>query len=219
MLSRYAEDPYMSDMASGSDTARPGSSWGNYYPSGAPAEPQVEQGPSWFDQLMGQPEESGGGGGGGGGPQMDPSSFFQVRGAPGFKAPRFQAPTAESLQSDPGFQFRLGAGRDAMERGAAARGVLRTGGTLRDLLEYGQKFGSQEYEGAYNRALQAHEREFQGAKSEYDPLFAQWQAQTGADLTKGQLEYGRHFGGRGGGGGGEDIPPPPGLYTGDEGGY
>jgi hypothetical protein len=86
--------------------------------------------------------------------------------------------------------------------------VLRTGGTLKDLLEYGQRFGSQEYEGAYNRALGAYDRDFQAARSEYEPLFSQWQAETGADLTRGQLDYGRLF--RGGGGGRyDDIPAPP----------
>ena len=190
-----------------------GPAQGGVAPGEAPA-PAPEQ--SWYDQIMGKAEAGGGGGGGGGGVPGDPSALFQIRGAPAFRAPRFQAPTAAGLEADPGYQFRLGSGREALERSAAARGVLRTGGTLKDLLEYGQKFGSQEYEGAYNRALQAHDREAAAAKSEYDPLFAQWQAQTGADQTKGQLEYGRLYGGGGGGGGGgEDIAPPPQYYAGE----
>ena len=202
------------------EPAEPGyeSTWYNP-PAEAPVVP-VEEPSSWFDEIYGQEDEGGGGGGGAPAAPIDTASLFQVRGAPGFKAPRFAAPTAESLQADPGFQFRLGAGREALEKGAAARGVLRTGGTLKDLLEYGQKFGSQEYEGAYNRALGAYDRDFQAAKSEYDPLFSQWQAQTGADLTRGQLDYGRLYGGGGGGGRGgyEDIAPPP-EYFEPEGGY
>ncbi len=206
------EDAYNTELRNYTEVPPPG---GDLAAGVAPVE--APTGPSWYDQILGQ-EEEGGGGGGGGGPALDPSALFQLRGVPGFKAPRFKAPTAEELLADPGFQFRLGAGREALERSAAARGVLRTGGTFRDLLEYGQKFGSQEYENAHNRALGVYDRDFQAAKSEYDPLFSQWQAQSGADLTKGQLEYRRMFGG-GGGGGGEYIPPPPGMYTGDESGY
>jgi hypothetical protein len=65
----------------------------------------------------------------------------------------FAGPTAESLPQDPGFQFRLDEGRKLIERSAAARGTLNSGGTLRDLTTYGQGQASQEYQNAYNRGL------------------------------------------------------------------
>lgn len=160
-------------------------------PAAAPAAPvntgfQVELNPN-----LPEPGRSGG-------PRLSPSQ--KIVNAPGFVAPEFQAPTWQSLQEDPGYQFRLNAGQGALERSAAARGVLRTGGTLKDILEYGQNFAGQEYENAYNRALGAYDRKFQAAQAAYAPRFAQWQLGAEADLA----------GGRGGGGGGGfDVPPPP----------
>jgi hypothetical protein len=69
-----------------------------------------------------------------------------------FQAPAgFQAPTGESILSDPSYQFRRDQGAKALETSAAARGVLNTGGTLKDLLGYGQNFASQEYGNIWNR--------------------------------------------------------------------
>lgn len=56
-----------------------------------------------------------------------------------------------SFTGDPGYQFRLGEGQQAIERSAAARGGLLSGGTLRELTQYGQGFASNEYGSAYNR--------------------------------------------------------------------
>ena len=55
------------------------------------------------------------------------------------------------LQMDPGYGFRLSEGMKALERSAAARGGLLSGGTGRALTRYGQDVASQEYGAAYNR--------------------------------------------------------------------
>jgi hypothetical protein len=57
------------------------------------------------------------------------------------------------LTQDPGYAFRLSEGQKALERSAAARGGLLSGGTGKALQRFGQEFGSQEYGNAYNRAL------------------------------------------------------------------
>lgn len=112
-----------------------------------------------------------GGGGGGGG---DAFGGFAAAGRPSYTAPTylnpgpfdpgpkfsyrdFVAPTAESMLQEPGFQFRLDQGRKALEASAAGKGVLRSGGTLKDILGYGQNFASQEYNNVYNRALQEYD--------------------------------------------------------------
>jgi len=51
-----------------------------------------------------------------------------------------------ALQNSPGYQFRLGEGLKALERSAAARGTLQTGGTLKGLTRYGQEYASNEYD-------------------------------------------------------------------------
>jgi hypothetical protein len=55
------------------------------------------------------------------------------------------------FQQDPGYAFRLGEGQKALDRQAAARGGLISGGALRAAQRYGQDMGSQEYQNAFNR--------------------------------------------------------------------
>jgi hypothetical protein len=55
------------------------------------------------------------------------------------------------LQMDPGYQFRLSEGMKALDRQAAARGGLISGGALKAAQRYGQELGSQEFGAAYNR--------------------------------------------------------------------
>ena len=60
---------------------------------------------------------------------------------------------AGDYQADPGYAFRLSEGQKALDRQAAARGGLISGGALRAAQRYGQDMGSQEYQNAYNRAF------------------------------------------------------------------
>ena len=53
--------------------------------------------------------------------------------------------------ADPGYAFRLAEGQKALERSAAARGGLISGGALKAAARFGQDMGSQEYTNAFNR--------------------------------------------------------------------
>ncbi len=55
------------------------------------------------------------------------------------------------FQQDPGYQFRMDQGMQALERSAAARGGLMGGGTLKALSRFGQDYASNEFQNAYNR--------------------------------------------------------------------
>jgi hypothetical protein len=55
------------------------------------------------------------------------------------------------FQQDPGYAFRLSEGQKVLDRSAAARGGLISGGALRAATRYGQDMGSQEYQNAFNR--------------------------------------------------------------------
>lgn len=57
------------------------------------------------------------------------------------------------LTQDPGYGFRFQQGQKALERSAAARGGLISGNTGGALQQFGQGLASQEYQNAYNRAL------------------------------------------------------------------
>lgn len=128
------------------------------------------------------------GGGGGGGFQL-PSFNFHAPNAPGFNAPVFAAPTMADAQNEPGYQFRLGAGTQALDHSAAAKGSLRGGNTLKDILEYGQNFAGQEYQNVYNRAMQGFQQNYQGAKDEYAPKLATWQQNAEAQRQAALMGY------------------------------
>lgn len=57
----------------------------------------------------------------------------------------------DQFKADPGYAFRLSEGQKALERSAAARGGLLSGGTGKALQRFGQELGSQEYTNAFNR--------------------------------------------------------------------
>lgn len=59
--------------------------------------------------------------------------------------------TNDDFVKDPGYEFRMAEGQKALERSAAARGGLQSGGTLKALSKYGQDYASNEYGNAYNR--------------------------------------------------------------------
>lgn len=101
---------------------------------------------------------------GGGKTQIDPGtlgSLLQPFGdappgfsLPGYKTPDpFVAPNGDDVLKDKGYLFRLGQGEQTVENSASAKGLLNSGGTLKDILNYGQNAASQEYQNVYTRAL------------------------------------------------------------------
>lgn len=68
--------------------------------------------------------------------------------------------TASDFRADPGYDFRMSEGQKALERSAAARGGLQSGGTLKALTKYSQGVASDEYQNAYNRFNQDRDRRF-----------------------------------------------------------
>ena len=57
----------------------------------------------------------------------------------------------DQFQQDPGYAFRMSEGMKQLERSAAARGGLLSGGALKGIQRFGQDLGSQEYQNAFNR--------------------------------------------------------------------
>lgn len=57
----------------------------------------------------------------------------------------------QDFQQDPGYAFRMSEGLKALDRQAAARGGLISGGALKASQRYGQDLASQEYMNAFNR--------------------------------------------------------------------
>jgi hypothetical protein len=57
----------------------------------------------------------------------------------------------EDYEADPGHAFRLSEGNRALERSAAARGMVLSGPMLRGVQRFGQDLASQEYQNAFER--------------------------------------------------------------------
>jgi hypothetical protein len=95
--------------------------------------------------------------------------------------------TAENFQADPGYGFRLSEGLKALERSAAARGGLLSGGTGKALTRFGQDMASQEFQNAYGRAFNEYGAARQREQEQYG------RALTGFDIARQReaQEYGR----------------------------
>lgn len=65
----------------------------------------------------------------------------------------YQSFSMAQFQADPGYSFRMSEGVKALERSAAARGLLQSGGTLKGITQYGQDLASAEYQNAFSRYL------------------------------------------------------------------
>jgi hypothetical protein len=113
------------------------------------------------------------------GPSSPDTSFWTN--APAFNYASFQAPTSVTEQNDPGYQFRLSQGLQALQQSAAGQGQLNTGGTLKGIEDYAQNDASQEFQNVYNRALQGYQTNLGTAEAEYAPKFQSWQTQMGFD--------------------------------------
>ncbi len=150
-------------------------------------------------------------------PAAPPALTFQNPAAPEYQAPELQQPdpyqapdpfqydawrgtTADDLTVDPGYQFRLEEGRKALEASAAARGLLRTGGTMKDLLNYGQEAASQEfsnvdarrradYQTGYTTASDIYDRNANTGRYGYEQSVDAAQRQYDAATLNAQSEY------------------------------
>jgi hypothetical protein len=65
---------------------------------------------------------------------------------------KFTAPDGVTEQNDPGYRARLNMATDQIQRSAAARGNLLTGGTAKALDQFSQDYGSNEYGNVYGRS-------------------------------------------------------------------
>lgn len=80
-------------------------------------------------------------------PEFNPPSWDigDFVGPAPFEYGGYEPLTADTFQADPGYDFRLKEGTRAIENAASAQGLLRTGGTLKGLMSYGQGLASQEF--------------------------------------------------------------------------
>jgi hypothetical protein len=107
---------------------------------------------------------------------QEPFRQVGVRALPQLEAQRNMMPGAFTgkvdLGQDPGYAFRLSEGQKALDRSAAARGGLISGGALKAAQRFGQEMGSQEYQNAYSRALTGYNADVAREATGYNRLAA-----------------------------------------------
>jgi len=104
---------------------------------------------------------------------------------PGFAAPVTPFTSGGfDYTADPGYQFRLQQGLDAVQHGAAAGGKALSGQTLKALNDYAQGTAAQAYQDAYGRALGENQLAYDRALGENQLGY-----QRGLDLSN--TQYGR----------------------------
>jgi hypothetical protein len=84
-----------------------------------------------------------------------------------FSYEAFKAPTMEDALNDPGYQFRLSQGRDALQNWAAARGTLNDSDTAKMLIDYGENSAEQGYGNVYARQHDLWQGNEQAAERQY----------------------------------------------------
>jgi hypothetical protein len=100
----------------------------------------------------------------------------------------FTPPTGVTEQNDPGYQFRLQQGLQALQNSAAARGGLLSSGTAKAINDYAQNEASNEYGNVYNRALNTYGTNFNTYNTNQSNLYnrlagvSQLGAQSGSSL-------------------------------------
>lgn len=92
-----------------------------------------------------------------------------------FSYEAFQAPSWENIGNDPGYQFRVKQGEQSLMNNRAAQGLTRSGGTLKELLNYNQGMASQEFGNVFDRAERTYDRNRGNA-------FGAWQANLEPEL-------------------------------------
>lgn len=99
---------------------------------------------------------------------------------------------ATDLQNDPGYQFQLNAGNEALTRAQAAQGV--TGGAaLKEIDRYNQDYAGTAYNTAYQRAQGTFEGNYSRAAGQQQQTFANTEEQAANQFSRAQSEYGTQY--------------------------
>lgn len=94
------------------------------------------------------------------------NALTKMRGGDYSQTPQFAFNYSQN--TDPGTQFRMQQGLNAMNATAAARGGLISGNALKAGQDYGQAQGSQEYQNAFNRYITGYNADVARANNMYN---------------------------------------------------
>jgi len=91
-----------------------------------------------------------------------------------------------SMYQDPGYEFRMSEGMNALNRSMAAKGLGVSGSNVKGALRYGQNLGSQEFGAAYGRAMDEYNARLNRSNTGYNRLAALFDGTGSASLPVGR---------------------------------
>lgn len=171
----------------------------------------VNGGPQTTVEPTPPARQGGGGGGVGGGDTGDGGPLFNFSAFPRFNPVNreFKSLSLQQAQQEPGYAFAEQQGQQGIERSAAAKGVLRTGGTLKDIGQWVTDFAARNYGDANQRELQRFLTNYQVEKDQFAPILSEAQLRANAEIQRGLAKYNRgtvwNAPRSGGGGGGSNL--------------
>jgi len=140
-------------------------------------------------------------------PFTPPAERFTMPGTPVFTPPaytpyeRFVDPSMEDVRSDPGYEFARSEGQRGLEASKAAGGTLNTGGTLKDILAWGNNYATQRYGDVRNRKMDTYltnyktqnidpyEKQYRGALDAFAPQMTGYATQSSAAQRGNELDW------------------------------
>lgn len=97
-------------------------------------------------------------------------------------APTFTAPSLQDAENTPGYQFAAQQGEQALQQSQAAQGLGATGGSLKDILSWGDNYAAQNYQQAFNNAVTA-----------FQPQLTEWQTNSANVQSQNQFNSTQAF--------------------------
>ena len=91
---------------------------------------------------------------------------------------------SHARQNDPGYQFQLQQGEQALARGAAASGGAFSGGTMQALTRYGQNQAQSDYQNVYNNALAGYQTNVNTGLNAYNTQFNAYNTNQGNQYNR-----------------------------------
>lgn len=86
--------------------------------------------------------------------------------------PAFKAPTLSDAENQPGYQFSLQQGDKGILQGAAAAGGSISGGTIKQLAQFNQNLGENDYNNVFSQALAGYQQSLATQAQQFQQLLA-----------------------------------------------
>jgi len=122
---------------------------------------------------------------------VPPDTHWDMPELPVFDFADFVPKDPKEILSDPNYLMRFDQGNKALTNARAAEGLLRTGGTLKDFINYGQGMASNEMKNIFDRDLSTWGANENKAWQAFQPKITQYQTLAQTRQRQSELDWNR----------------------------